>query len=72
MMSVFYADYHRYTIFAECHKYSEYGECRYAKCHYVESHYAECRGTLASPLKISFFSILQLYKIAFFVQYHLT
>jgi hypothetical protein len=35
MLSVIYAECHKYTIFAECH---------YAECHYADFRYAECRG----------------------------
>jgi hypothetical protein len=44
MLSVIYAECHKYAHYAECH-YAEccYAECHYAECHYAECHYAECR-----------------------------
>ncbi len=44
MLSVVYAECHIYVPFAEC-RYAEcrYAECRYAECRYAECRYAECR-----------------------------
>jgi hypothetical protein len=38
------------VIYAECHKYALFSECRYAECHYAECRYAECHGADSSSL----------------------
>ncbi len=30
------------AVYAECHNYFNYAECRYAKCHHAECLYAKC------------------------------
>jgi len=34
------------VTYAECHKYAPYAECHYAECRYVECRYAECSGAI--------------------------
>jgi len=42
--------------YAECHKYAHYAEC-----HYTECHYAECRGaSLVASLAVAFSASLSI------------
>jgi hypothetical protein len=38
MLSVIYAECHKYALYAGCH----FAECRHAECRHAECRYAEC------------------------------
>jgi hypothetical protein len=40
------------VLYAECHRYAHYAESRYAKCRYAEYRYAECHGASRASLWI--------------------